>query len=253
MFIEIDDSLFELYNSSINTILYTVLIMKSKNTQKYLARNLRQEGRSYSEIIKEVDVSKSTLSLWLRDIPLTSKQLESLQGRNKSRFLGSKASQKKRIELTKKIITEAGTEAKVLIKDNLFLSGLMLYWAEGTKRGEEMVAFSNSDPNMISLIMRWFREVCLVQEDRFRVQIHIHSLHKKEEIKSYWSKTTKVPLRQFHKLIVKKTSLSHRKQPLYEGTCSIRVYDKCLFRKIMGWKIGVLNELGLKDNYVIPK
>jgi len=227
--------------------------MKKKTTQKYLARQLRKKGKSYSEILEKINVSKSTLSLWLRDIPLTKQQRNNLEGRNKSRYLGSKKNQQKRIELTKKIIFESKDEAKMLINNKLFLAGVMLYWAEGTKRGGEIISFSNADPNMINLMMEWFRDICLVPEEKFRIQVHIHTLHKKVNTKKYWSELTGVPLKQFHKLIIKETSLRHRKNKLYYGTCCIRVCDVKLFRKIMGWKIGVLELFGLKDDYQIPK
>ncbi|MFH1426965.1 MAG: hypothetical protein ABIG60_00310 [Patescibacteria group bacterium] len=227
--------------------------MKRKETQKFSARKLRKQGKSYSEILKKVKVSKSTLSLWLRDIGLSNKQREALQGRTKSRYLGSKSSQFLRIELTKEIIKNAKGEAKKLISDPLFLSGVMLYWAEGTKRGGELVCFSNSDPNTIEFMMKWFRKICLVPENKFRIQIHIHTLLRKRDIKKYWSKVTKISEKQFHKLIIKETSLRYRKNILYNGTCFIRVCDRNLFRKIMGWKIGVLEHFGIEDNYQIPK
>jgi hypothetical protein len=224
-----------------------------EETNKNLARRLRRKGKSYSEILKLVKISKSTLSLWLRDIPLSEKQKRKLEGRTKSRYSGSKARQQARINLTNEIIKSSRKESNNLLEDKLFLSGLMLYWAEGTKRGEEMVNFSNSDPNMVKLMMRWFRKVCKVREERFRIQVHIHSLLNQKDIKNYWSNLTGISLGQFHKLMVKKTSLSHRKNVLYFGTCCIRVCDKNLFRKIMGWKIGVLEKFGLKDNYIIPQ
>lgn len=225
----------------------------AKETDKHLARRLRRQGKSYSEIIKEVKVSKSTLSLWLRDIPLSEQQKLKLLGRAKSRYSGAKARQQARINLTKKIIKDSKQQSKILLKNKLFLSGLMLYWAEGTKRGEEMVVFSNSDPNMITLMMQWFREICQVKEEKFRIQIHIHSLLNQKEIKKYWEEITKIPQNQFHNLIIKPTSLRHRKNILYNGTCCIRIYDKNLFRKIMGWKIGVLKHFNIKDNYIIPQ
>ncbi|MBD3248316.1 hypothetical protein GF382_03435 [Candidatus Falkowbacteria bacterium] len=227
--------------------------MKEKTTQKYLARNLRKRGASYSEILKKVNVSKSTLSLWLRDIELTNKQKEDLVGRRKSRHEGAKANRLRRIDLTKKIIASAKEESLKLKGNSLFLLGVMLYWAEGTKRGEEMVVFSNSDPNMILLMMKWFREICKVKEEKFRIQVHIHSLHKKSEIIKYWSNITKIKSGQFHKLIIKKTSLKHRKNKLYQGTCCIRIYDKNLFRRIMGWKVGILESFKIKDVYNIPR
>src|SRR3989338_7224097 len=114
-----------------------------RETKKNLARRLRKTGKSYSEILKLVKISKSTLSLWLRDIPLSEKQRRELEGRTKSRYSGSKARQQARINLTKEIIENSKRESGDLLNNRLFLSGLMLYWAEGTKRGEEMVNFSN--------------------------------------------------------------------------------------------------------------
>lgn len=225
----------------------------TKETNKNLARRLRQEGKSYSEILKLIKVSKSTISLWLRDMPLSEKQKKQMEGRTKSRYAGSKARQQTRINVTKEIIENSKKESTDLLGNKLFLSGLMLYWAEGTKRGQEAVIFSNSDPNMIRLMMEWFRKVCQVKEERFRIQVHIHSLLSRNEIKKYWSEVTGVSLNQFHKLIVKKTSLKHRKNALYDGTCCIRVCDRNLFRKIMGWKIGVLEKFNLKDDYIIPQ
>lgn len=226
--------------------------MTIKETKKNLARRLRQSGKSYSEILNVVKVSKSTISVWLRDMPLSQKQIAELTGRNKSRYSGSKARQKARIDLTKKIIRQSKIESTNYLNDKLFLSGLMLYWAEGTKRGGEIVNFSNSDPNMIKLMMKWFRKVCNVKEEKFRIQVHMHSLLHGNVIRNYWSNITGIKQNQFHKLIIKKTSLGHRKNVLYYGTCCIRICDKNLFRKIMGWKIGVLENFGLKDNYEIP-
>ena len=87
---------------------------------------------------------------------------------------------------TKKIIIEAEKEVKHLLKTPLFLSGLMLYWAEGDKSDErEKIKFSNSDPVMVRLIMKWFREICKVPENKFRICLHIHKLHCREDMQEY--------------------------------------------------------------------
>lgn len=44
---------------------------RAKPDLRELAVDLRLEGRSYREIATVVPVAKSTLSLWLRDVPLT--------------------------------------------------------------------------------------------------------------------------------------------------------------------------------------
>src|SRR3989344_3532939 len=102
-----------------------------KFQEKIIAIKLRKAGHSYSNIFKKVRVSKSTLSYWLRDIKLTSKQRDRLlKGREKSRYAGAKAQQIKRIRRTEEIIINSKKEFYSLIKNPLFLSGLLLYWAE---------------------------------------------------------------------------------------------------------------------------
>lgn len=213
-----------------------------KFRKKIIATKLRKAGFSYAKIFKEVKVSKSTLSYWLRDIELTSKQKEKLlKGREKSRYAGAKAQQAKRIKRTEEAILTGKKEFYSLIKNPLFLSGLPLYWAEGDKNRSERVKFTNSDETMIILMMRWFREICHVPEEKFRISLHVHDLHRSHNLKSYWAKVTNVPKKQFHKMYVKKSTLRQRRNILYNGTCAITVNDKNLFRKIMGWRLGLLD------------
>jgi len=174
-----------------------------KFPEKITAVKLRRAGFSYSKIFKEVKVSKSTLSHWLRDIELTPKQKEKLlKSREKSRYAGAKAQQLKRIKSTEEIITASKKEFYSLIKNPLFLVGLCLYWAEGDKHKQEKVKFTNSDEKMISLMMKWFREICNVPEEKFRIALHIHNLYTTKNIKRYWSEITEVSERQFQKIYI---------------------------------------------------
>lgn len=49
-----------------------------KLREKDLAQELRKKGYSYKEMLNKINVSKSTLSLWCRNIKLTKKQYERL-------------------------------------------------------------------------------------------------------------------------------------------------------------------------------
>lgn len=222
-----------------------------KIEEKNKAIRLRKGGKSYGEILKQLSVSKSTLSLWLRDIELTEKQKSLLlKGRQKSRYAGAKAKQRQRIERTKQIIEESKREVKRFWNDPLFLAGLMLYWAEGDKSDNtENVKFSNSDPSLIQLIMRWFREICKVPEKKFRITIHIHELHCRSRTERYWSKITNIPLSQFYKTQIKQTSLRQRRNILYDGTCAVSVSNRDLFRRIKGWKLGIVNKFRIFVNH----
>ena len=222
-----------------------------KLNEKTEAVHLRKLGRSYSEIRKKIKVSKGTLSLWLRDIKLTPEQEERLYVtlRQKNAYRLAKMNQKKKIERTKKIITEARKEANRFFKNPLFLSGLMLYWAEGDKsEKEEVVKFSNSDPIMIRLMMEWFRKICKVPEEKFRITLHVHTLFCRKDIEKYWSRLTNIPLNQFYKTQIKPTSLRQRKNLLYNGTCAIRIENRDLFRRIKGWRLGFLEKLNHIQN-----
>jgi len=220
-----------------------------KPQERIRAIKLRKKGKSYKEILKEVKVSKGTLSVWLRDVPLTKQQKDRLYITLKQRgaYRAAKARQQARIDRTEEIIIEAKREAKYLIKNPLFLAGLMLYWAEGDKSDEvELVKFSNSDSKMIEFIMRWFREICEVPEEKFKVCVHAHSLHCRKEIESFWSKVTGVPSKQFYKTQIKPTSLGYRKNKLYNGTCAVGISNKDLFRRIKGWKLAFIEEMDSK-------
>ncbi|MFA6375928.1 MAG: hypothetical protein WCX69_00820 [Candidatus Paceibacterota bacterium] len=211
-----------------------------KLNEKLIAVNLRKAGKSYNEIKRKVKVSKSTLTLWLRDIELTADQKNKLfvETRQINAYRLARINHQKKLKLTEGILKIAKDEAPRLINDRLFLSGLMLYWAEGDKsESREAVKFTNSDPVMIALAMKWFRNICMVPESKFRIALHIHSLFCRSDMEIYWSGITKIPLSRFHKTQIKPTSLKHRKNPLYNGTCAIVINDKNLFRRIKGWRL----------------
>jgi len=216
-----------------------------KLKEKQISIQLRKQGNSYGEINNKVKVSKSTLSLWLRDIKLSPEQENNIyqKAKQKHAYRLAKFNQQKRIDKTKEIIQSAKKEISSLVNNPLFLAGLMLYWAEGDKSDRiEHVKFNNSDPKMIRLMMSWFKKICKVPDEKFRIELHIHELHCRKNIEKYWSQVTQVPLNQFNKTQVKPTSLRQRKNKLYDGTCAIRVSSRDLFRRIKGWQLGFLEQ-----------
>jgi len=206
---------------------------------KKKARMLRSEGKSYNEILREIPVSKSTINAWVKDIELTATQKKRL-------YVTIKQKNADRLGKLKKLKKNQDKQETLLLSEKeydqkhneiLFNCGIMLYWAEGDKSTDnEMVKFSNSDPDMIKFMMRWFREICLVPEEKIRIALHIHELHNKKYLERTWSQITKIPLTQFNKTQIKKSTLKFKKKPLYQGTCSIRIYNRNLFRKILHWK-----------------
>lgn len=203
------------------------------------ARDLRRKGKSINQIVREAGLSKASVSIWVRDIVLTETQkkkiseqgrsVESIERRRINRLFNEK--QKRQI-----IIDEATKDIDSISLPELKIIGSMLYWAEGRKRGQRTVGFSNSDPDVIRIMMKFFRKLCGVEEGRFRGHIHIHSHLNVNKAEKYWSEVTNIPRKQFYKTYSKPSISSKGKfDHLPYGTFDLCVCDTRLFLTIMGW------------------
>jgi len=185
-----------------------------KTHQKLQAIKLRKMGLSYSEILKKIQVSQSSLSLWLHGIKLTKFQELRLKRKgNKARKLGSEILKGYRISKSRKIINDAALEINTISKNNLMLIGTALYWAEGSKQKEHKpskeVIFSNSDSKMIQLYLKWLERCLKIPSERIVFEIYIHETYKKTvlELASFWSKITGFPVSKFRRVYFKKNKV----------------------------------------------
>ena len=208
--------------------------------QKDQIQGLRRQGFSYREILARVPfiLARSTMSHWCRDIELTSGQLDRLDQLKETswyrhRLLGAKTNQRRRAEEVAAIRAEARIAVPDLARNMLWVAGLMLYWAEGSKTSQ--VELSNSDPRIARLMMRWFRECCLVPEEKFKAYLNIHSGQDDAVIKAYWSGVTGIPVARFGKSYIKQEGTGHRKNILYQGTIKVTICNRNLLHKIHGW------------------
>ena len=216
-----------------------------KVAERNRARALRIQGRSVGEIARITGCSKSSISCWVRDIPLSEKQIERLQS-NKSRGLARAAlhpnSPRQRWSRIREDVMQLA-EREIPIQRNLEALktvGAALYWAEGYKAGRNLVSFSNSDPEMIRLMMVFFREACQVPPEKFRGTIHIHPHLNAEKARQFWSNISGIPMTQFHKTQMAVSRASREKRDtLPLGTFSIVISDTRLQCKILGWIRGM--------------
>lgn len=200
--------------------------------------SLRRKGLSYNEIRAEIPLAKSTVSDWCKDIKLTKRQILRLNQLKKNggyagSLKGSKVNQKRRAVEIGQIKEAARLEAPLLLNEKLWLAGLMLYWAEGCKT--QFVGISNSNPNIIKYMMKWFREICKVPDFKFRAHLHLHSGQNEKSMKHYWSRITNIPLSQFLKSYIKKEGTGQRKNRLYNGTIRVSINSSNLLHRIQGW------------------
>jgi len=218
-----------------------------KLEEKLLSRKLRKDGYSLNEIRLKTGFTKSSISLWVRDIELTAdqKQRLSLKGLKKEDIERRRQNRLAK-EKTRKILIIKTAEKDIvrLSKKDLFIIGTTLYWAEGRKGIKGVVSFSNSDPRAIKLMMRFFREICKVPEEKFRGHIHIHSHLYAKNAEKYWSNIAKINLKQFYKTYQKPSKASlGKKDTLPYGTFDIYVCNTELLLKINGWTNGICKKM----------
>lgn len=196
---------------------------------------LRHKGFSYNEILRYVPVAQSTMSRWCCNILLTKEQEERLT--NKRRNNPFIINIKKQTRQSKKEARIWGKEkiSKLLNQNKdyiLLISGILLYWAEGAQFGNKTsIEFTNTDPKMISLMMKFFRQVLKIPEDKLKIKIRIREGESLSAAKNYWLKVTKVKKENFTRVEVLEKNKRKNKYPL--GICRITIFDVKKSRKMM--------------------
>jgi hypothetical protein len=196
------------------------------------AEEYRKSGYSFNEISKMFRVSKSTASLWLRNVSLTKKGKERLkklsdQGRKKS-VITNKRKREEIFKIVEKNCTVL--RGKKYGKNDFKLFLALLYWGEGSKTGRK-VSFMNSDPLMIKTYLFLLRKAFAINENKLRLVIHIHSYHKEDEIIYFWSKITAVKKDKIY-LYRKENSGKNIKKD-YKGCVSVNYCDVNIFNEIL--------------------
>lgn len=213
--------------------------------EKLKARALRKEGLSIKEIQRRLKVSRSSVSLWVRDIKLSKEQLKKLYlnkqtGALKGSIIAAINKIKTREELTRKLIKEGKKEVGRMSRRDRFIAGIALYYGEGSKTDGE-VSFTNSDPEAIKFMVNWLREFCRVPEERLRGSLYIHDNLNRAKAEKFWSRLTKIPLQQFTKAyIVENNPNRLRKVKHIYGVFKVRIRSVDLHRKIIGWIKGMV-------------
>lgn len=200
-----------------------------KNKEKENARVLRKSGMSVKQIAKTINVSASSVSVWVRDIELSEEQIKNLNDQNpiyNNQFLGAKI-RKENAQEQRKLYQELG-QIKAKENNPLHMAGCMLYWAEGAKN-RTSCSFSNSDPFMLKMFLKFLFETYQIKKEELTIRVNCYTTNglTVEEIENYWATTLDLSKEAFGKSTtdnLSKYSLQKKaKNKLLYGTVSIRV------------------------------
>jgi len=175
---------------------------------KQKALEMRAKQMSYSQIKEQLGISKSTLSEWLRNVPLSKERINELRANNESRIEKFRntmlAKQQVKRDVAYSLVSR---DIGKMNKREIFLAGFFLYWAEGGKTKNTTVVLTNTNPVMLKFYLRWL-ELLKVPKDKIRINLHLYSdMDIKEGVK-YWSKILGISESQFRKPYIKKSLFS---------------------------------------------
>lgn len=209
--------------------------MKLKTKEKLEAIRLREKGYSLNEILQNVGVAKSSISMWVRNVSLTADARKRLLTKIKlGQLISAERKHAKTLASIQNHFDEASSQISNINLDR-FLKRLicsLLYWCEGTKNQYTGVAFVNSDPKLIKTFIELFRDGFDVDEKKFRACIHLHEYHNSQKQHEFWAKVADIPLNQFrHPYLKPNTGKRVRKN--YQGCISIRYYSNDIARQLL--------------------
>lgn len=202
---------------------------------KHKAIKMREQGFSLKEIMRQLNIAKSTTSLWISKVPLPkaiADLLEKKEMTGRQKGLAVIAAKRKLAQIgyekeAEALIRESwSTQDKKLAR----LLCASLFWCEGSKRITD-VRFTNSDPGLVRFFLQTFRKGFEIDESKWRALIHLHDYHPVYKQSLLWSKITGIPLYQFTKPYIK-AHTGVRKRLDYPGCISIRYGDAKIAKRL---------------------
>jgi len=207
----------------------------TKFIEKRKVIELRKQGKSYSEIKKIVNVSKSSLSLWLRDVVLTKKQVQGLKMKKVKAVERYKESMKKKRK--KRMDGYYKNQVKKWIPLSLrekFIAGLFLYWGEGNKVSRNAVNISNTDPSIIKFTIYWIEKCLRIPREKIYVNLHLYSDMNIQKETGFWSNALGIDKKRFLRPYIKESLRMNIDQKGFgHGTCNVSIYKTEIKENIM--------------------
>ncbi|MEU1949212.1 hypothetical protein ABZ554_43855 [Streptomyces sp. NPDC020125] len=219
----------------------------AKDDLRARAREMRLRGMTYDRIQLELGCSKSSISLWVRDLPKPDRPPRTREEASAIAKRGWEATLRQREIERQRTKLAAAREVGKLTDRELFLVGVGLYWSEGSKskphNPTERATFINSDPDMIQLYLAWL-SLLGVEPERLRYRVMIHESAQVADAERYWAELIGVDVTTLERTTLKKHNPKTVRKNVgegYRGCLVVRVLKSAdLYRRIEGWWYGIV-------------
>jgi hypothetical protein len=181
----------------------------AKDELRETARRLRNLGLDYDEIVARLGVSKSSVSLWVRDLPRPPRL--SIEECRKRSAEGSRryweAERPAREAHLAGVAARATAEIGDMTDREVLIAGAIAYWCEGTKnkphRRADRVVFINSDPALIGFFLK-FLDTAGIAPEALVFRVYIHETADVEAAQGFWLDATHAQRSQFRRPVLKR-------------------------------------------------
>jgi hypothetical protein len=207
----------------------------AKPVERQRAKELRQQGWRTHEIAKELQIRSDTIRKWVRDIELTDELRTSMSEENPHWEAQQNGGQTNKVKaLEKRMVSQQAGRQKAHEGSELHLMACILYWAEGAKARNNL-RFTNTDPYMLRLFMRFLREEMMIEEGLVSLQIFHHTIDTNEiaRIHQYWIDWLELP-QDTHVNMQLKHGTQSRKRRYLNGICAIDLNRTEVLQHIYG-------------------
>jgi len=192
-------------------------------------------GGTYSEINQalQLNVPKSTLSFWFKDISLPQDYAQKIVNLNvvhlnKVRLLANQANKVKREEAFKHIkVVNLPISKAIENKETAKIALAMLCLGEASKSANsKSFYFGNSDPKIITLFLELLKICFDFEIEKVRCTVQCRADQDVQALEDFWMHVTKMPKRLFYKSRIDLRTLGKiTKKINYKGVLRIDYFD----------------------------
>lgn len=209
-------------------IIWGTIRIMTREELKRQVRQLREKGKTYSEIMTglKISIPKSTLSDWCKNVKLPAWYEEKIGKLNRKSFSKARkiawvSNKKKREDFLRSVEKEASKIITQLDEANLKIILAMLYLGEGAKwKGHSGLMLGSSDSDIILLYMALLERCFGIKSYEMKCRICYRADQNIRKLEDFWSKITGIPLNNFYKTKPDPRTIGKEtKNKGYKGVC----------------------------------
>lgn len=201
---------------------------------------MRKRGASIRDIESRLDIPRSTLSYWLRVVPISNHHKESLKRRADQALVKARkeavkwhnAQKAMRMKLAEDDAWRTLERIDCLNNDILELALSLLYLGEGAKKST-VTAMGNSDPLVLHFFVQSLHRLYGIPLTDMKCELHLRADQNAKKMTRFWSRTLGIPSANFRKASFDSRTAGRTTYPDYKGVCIVNCSRVAIERKLV--------------------